>query len=366
MAAIRRDGVHRRTFLAGAIGFGVAAGIPRGLCAAPNPALLDDIVTIDIHSHPGPAYKDLNTVPGALARIKRSKLTAFTYSIVADAPLLRRDDGSGLSIAKPTGKNQLRDYSFGQLDAGVAALKDAGIGIMAAAGDIATAKRNGAKAAILAIEGGDFAEDDLGAVERAHGLGVRLVQPVHKRGNRFADSQEDIQHGEGLSEAGKAFVRELERLKIVIDVSHMTEAAVRKTAGVATRPLILSHVVHVEHAPRSKRFKRWAQPAYARIVADTGGVVGVWNLTGSGLAAMLGHASEKAMFIDTFRHLADTFGVDHVGLGSDLDSTTGWFDSYERLPELVLALGGAGFKDDEIGKMLGGNVLRVIEAVLAA
>ena len=73
-----------------------------------------------------------------------------------------------------------------------------------------------------------------------------------------------------------------------------------------------------------------------------------------------GTPSKKA-YINAFQTFADLIGVDHVGMGNDLDSTSGWFDSYNDLPSFVDGLADAGFSEEEIGKLLGGNFLRVFK-----
>lgn len=300
-------------------------------------------------------------VPEALREIKETQLTAFTYSVVADGPLIGRKRGRLVIKGEPA-KGQLYKHTSSQFNAGLEDIKDAEIPIATSAADIENAKKNGKKTALLAIEGGDFAEGKMETIEEFHKKGVRVIQPVHKRGNQFADSQEHELHGDGLSDAGKEFVKELDRLGIVNDVSHMTEDALEETAEITTKPLVLSHVIYPKGGAGFRRFKRWASTSYAKMVVETGGVLGVWNMTDR-LYKHLGYGSGKEMFVGTFRYLADEYGVDHVALGSDVGSTPGWFDSYERLPDLADELKTAGFNDEEIGKMLGGNILRVIRKV---
>ena len=290
MPGIYPSSLQRRNFLAGSLAVGAMAASPGIVRAAGRHPLLDKIISVDIHSHP---YS-------ILEQIKNSQLTAFAYSVVADSPMM----GS----------------SRGQLEMGIRALQNESIEIATSAADIENAKKSNTKAALLAIEGGDFAEGKLDAIEEMYEIGVRVIQPVHRRSNLFADSQQDKMRGEGLSDTGKEFIRELDRLGIVTDVAHMTEEAVRRTTEITSKPLILSHVIHVKtrDALADWNLTRKASPEYSKLVADTGGVIGVWNLTRYGLHSGLAYFSEKEMFVDTFRYLADTFGVEHVTLGSDL------------------------------------------------
>ena len=248
-------------------------------------------------------------------------MTAFAYSVVADGPMIGRKKGR-LFIKGTPEKGQLLNHTAKQLNSGIEALEASTIQIATSAADIKNAKFNDKKVAILSIEGGDFADGNMAAIEEFYNKGVRVIQPVHKRGNQFGDSQESLSHGTGLSDAGKDFIRELDRLGIVIDVAHMTEEAVRLTAETSSKPLILSHVIDVKNNRTFRRFKSWAAPDYAKMIVDTGGVLGVWNMT-IRLYEHLGYGSGKEMFVGTFRYLADRYGVDHVALGSDLDSTPG-------------------------------------------
>ena len=104
---------------------------------------------------------------------------------------------------------------------------------------------------------------------------------------------------------------------------------------------------------------RVAFPDHAKIVADTGGLLGVWNLAPRRWVEYLGYTSRRDMFIGTFKKLADRYGTDHVCLGTDIGSTTGWFNNYDQLADLANELRSVGFNNQEIAKMLGGNVLKL-------
>jgi membrane dipeptidase len=210
---------------------------------------------------------------------------------------------------------------------------------------------------IIASEGADFLEGRIERVEEAwRNHRLRHLQLTHYRVNELGDIQtEPPVHG-GLTDFGAEVIERCNGLGIVVDVAHGPYDLVKRAASVTTRPLVLSHTsLTARPRPRSRQIS--AQ--HARLVADTGGIVGVWPN-----AAIF--ASLDAMAHGT-RQLADLIGVDHVALGSDMLGfiSTPVFNSYRQLPAYANALLDAGFGTSDVEKILGGNYLRVFEAVLA-
>jgi len=353
------DDVNRRAFLAG--GSAAAAAMLAG-CQTVQPAakdpFLETIITIDTHAHPGSFWRKSGDVSGALERIKAGQLSAFTYSVPADIPVLTRNDQRRIVTERAPEPEELYRFARRSINKGVANLADAGIPVAKTSQDIIAAKNAGTPAGILALEGGGFAADRLEAIEEMHSLGVRIIQPIHyNHYNPFGDIQGRSELG-GLTAEGRQFVKELRRLGIVLDVAHMTMQGASKAAEAYAGPMILSHVFHLEKGMRTTT-PRVAFPDHAKIVADTGGLLGVWNLAPRRWVEYLGYTSRKDMFIGTFKKLADRYGTDHVCLGTDIGSTTGWFNNYDQLADLARELRNTGFNNPEIAKMLGGNVLKL-------
>ncbi len=178
-------------------------------------------------------------------------------------------------------------YTIDQLKSVTTLLKSAGITVARRADDILAAKREGRKACILAVEGADFANDRLSALQEVYDLGVRIVQPVHNTPNDFAFSQNTKENwGADLKPTGGDLIRELNRLGIVIDVAHMSRQAVATTAKLSSAPIILSHALHVvtrgKWARKPRPLKnitgRKTFEDFRQAVVSTGGVIGVWNL----------------------------------------------------------------------------------------
>jgi membrane dipeptidase len=222
--------------------------------------------------------------------------------------------------------------------------------------DIATLASNGhaGPSVIIACEGADFLEGRIDRLDEAYTRHqLRHLQLTHYRVNELGDIQtEPPVHG-GLTDFGAEVVRRCNTLGIVVDVAHGTLDLVKRAAATTTRPLVLSHTALVTRpGPRSRSITA----EHARVIADTGGVIGVWPSSGS-------FVSLSAM-AQGMKRLADLVGVAHVGLGTDMRglTSTGVFERYDLLPTLAETLLATGFSQHEVGAILGGNYRRVFEA----
>jgi membrane dipeptidase len=141
-----------------------------------------------------------------------------------------------------------------------------------------------------------------------------VVQLVHSVANDLGDIQTgDVQHS-GMSPLGAQVIRELNRLGVVVDVAHGTEAMTRQAAKVTTRPLLLSHTALAGSKAMSETVlaPRRVTPDHARAVADTGGVVALWHFFPT-----------LERYVDGIRELVDVVGVEHVGIGTDQQKAPG-------------------------------------------
>jgi membrane dipeptidase len=161
---------------------------------------------------------------------------------------------------------------------------------------------------------------------------------------------------DGLSAFGADVVRACNRLGIVVDVAHGPAALVKRAAAVSTRPLVLSHT-SVTRQPGAR--SRQITPEHARLVAETGGVVGVWPVRAI--------FPTRAAYAEGIARMVEAAGVDHVGIGSDMLGVPGGtvFADYRDLPALAAALRETGLQPHEVAKILGGNYRRVFAAVTA-
>lgn len=207
--------------------------------------------------------------------------------------------------------------------------------------------------AIVAAEGADFLEGHVDRVDEAYSQHqLRHLQLTHYRVNELGDIQtEPPVHG-GLTDVGVEVVRRCNALGIVVDVAHGTYDLVKRAADTSTKPLVLSHSALATHPGARSRL---ITPDHARVIAGTGGVIGVWPSSGS-FRDLHGMA-------EGVKRMADVVGVEHVGLGTDM---LGFISppvlrSYEQLPDLASALLQAGFTQEEVAAILGGNYRRVFE-----
>lgn len=213
--------------------------------------------------------------------------------------------------------------------------------------DVDRARRLRRPGALRAAEGADFLEGRLDRVQEAFDRGIRSIQFVHYHINEAADIQTEDPRHNGLSAFGTDLVREMNRLGMIVDVAHATEKATRDTAQAATRPIILSHTA-LRSEPRP--YTRLIYAAHARVVAETGGLIGIWPAGNGNLDR----------WIERFERMAELVGPEHLAVGTDMDGLrTTVFGDYRKLPDLRAALRCAGFSEKETAGILGENFMRV-------
>ncbi|HSZ60545.1 MAG TPA: dipeptidase [Terriglobales bacterium] len=273
--------------------------------------------------------------------------------------------------------------------------------------DIERAHHEHKLAALLGIEGGHSIENDIRLLRDYYRLGVRYMTLSWSNTNEFADSSGDInnpqvEHHNGLTEGGKQVVHEMNRLGMLVDVSHVADKTFYDTIAVTKAPVIASH----SSARALTNHARNMTDDMLRAVAKNGGVVQVnfysafvdenfrkaaeaqakdRNAATKANAEQLKAAGEAVTYLDGDRierewyakiprpplsslidhidHIAKIAGVDHVGLGSDFDGVSGatpdGIDSAADLPKITQALLDRGYSASDIRKILGGNLLRV-------
>ena len=273
--------------------------------------------------------------------------------------------------------------------------------------DIERAHREHKLAALLGIEGGHSIENDIRLLHDYYRLGVRYMTLSWSNTNEFADSSGDInnpkvEHHNGLTEGGKQVVLEMNRLGMLVDISHVADKTFYDAIAVSKAPVIASH----SSARALTNHPRNLTDDMLRAVAKNGGVVQV-NFYSAFVdenfrkaaeaqakdrdaatktdAEQIKAAGKTATYLDSDRierkwyakiprpplsslidhidHIAKIAGVDHVGLGSDFDGVSGatpeGIDSAADLPKITQALLDCGYSAGDIRKILGGNLLRV-------
>jgi len=205
--------------------------------------------------------------------------------------------------------------------------------------------------AMLSIEGLQDLEGDIGNLDRLYDAGFRMAGMAHFFDNDVAGSMHGMAK-RGLTPLGRRVIARMEAKGMVVDVAHASHAAVADILRVARRPVVSSH----GGVQATCKVNRNLTDDEIRGIARTGGVVGIgyWE------AAVC--STSPAAVARAIAHVRDLVGIAHVGLGSDFDGavTTG-FDT----GQLTQALLDRGFTADEIGRVMGGNVLRLLHAGLA-
>ncbi|MDQ7828686.1 MAG: dipeptidase [Armatimonadota bacterium] len=222
--------------------------------------------------------------------------------------------------------------------------------------DLEAAVGAGRVAAVVSVENlGDALAGREEAVADLVRAGVRMAGLTWNFPNPLADGALEQRHG-GLTALGRRVVRRLEREGIVVDVSHLSEAAFWQVLEVTTGPVVASH----SNAAAVHPHRRNLTDAQLRAIAARDGVVGV-----NFYPPFLG-APTLERVVAHIDHMAEVMGVRHVALGSDFDGITqvpAGLEEVSRLPNLTRALVDRGYAGEAVARILGQNALRVFRRV---
>lgn len=224
-------------------------------------------------------------------------------------------------------------------------------------GDVLKANSEGKLTAMLAVEGGEVVEGDSGVLRMLYRLGIRMFSLVYHR-SELADGASQKTSG-GLTTLGVEIVEELQRLGIIIDVSHLNEAGFWNLVEIVKKPIIASH----SSCRALRDHRRNLTDEQIEAMADNGGVVGV-NFAPHFIDPVKATVERVVDHID---HIVDLVGLDHVGLGSDFDgirNTPEGLEDVTCMPNVTKTLVERGYSPSEVKKILGENHLRVFKQVL--
>ncbi|MGC8873664.1 MAG: dipeptidase [Chloroflexia bacterium] len=286
-----------------------------------------------------------------LPRLTEGGVTAQVFAVFVEAPYYP------MQAARRT--LALIDLFYRELERNAAQMRLATRGK-----DIREAKEDGQIAAILGLEGGEALEGDLSLLRIYYRLGVRLVTITWNRRNALADGLGEARSGGGLTNLGVEAVREMNRLGILIDISHLAPAGVRDVLEVSQAPVIASH----SNARAVFDHPRNLNDDQVQAVAEKGGVVCVTFVPDF----VGGKEASLEQLLDHVEHLLRVAGEDHVGLGSDFDGF-GFGSPGEAfqdipdvryLPRLTEGMLRRGIPPRVAEKVLGGNFLRLFEQVV--
>jgi membrane dipeptidase len=268
------------------------------------------------------------------------------------------------------------------------------------ADDIVRIRKAGKVASLIGVEGGHSIDDSLGVLRTYYDLGVRYMTLTHSETLDWADSATDKPKSNGLSPFGEEVVREMNRLGMLVDLSHVSADTMRHALRVTQAPVVFSHSSAFALADHPRN----VPDDVLKLLPKNGGVVMV-NFY-SGFIVPEASRLRKRMFetarelrkkfpdekefqvamdqyrkdhpiprgsihdvVDHIEHIVKVAGIDHVGIGSDfdgIDSTPEQLEDVSKYPLITQELLNRGYTKEQILKVLGGNLMRVLRAAEAA
>jgi membrane dipeptidase len=350
------DGLHitRRQLLAAALASPLFLA-PRASAAAP-------VYIADMHFHlfffgPSPAPSR------ALAKeMAAGNVTLAAWSLVGDVPWLR-PTGHGYKQRGTPKPGEPLAWFKEELGRIKAYLAKQNLKIVRTPQDVERALK-GDPHVVLSVEGASFVEDDLSGLEVAYNLGIRHIQLVHYIGNPLADFQTEEPRHNGLSGLGREVVEECNRLGILVDLAHCTEAAVMQALKVSRVPLVWSHSSVTRtgkpHWTMGVGRARQLSLEAAKAIAGEGGVVGLWAMR-SDVGSTIG------AYADRLAEMADWLGEDHAGIGTDMNALKNpVIASFADLQRVVRHWQEQKMPESRIRKLAIGNYARVLRGAFAA
>jgi membrane dipeptidase len=264
----------------------------------------------------------------------------------------------------------------------------------ATADDAERAMREGRVASFLGIEGGHAIEGSLGALRAYYDLGARYMTLTHSRTLDWADSATDTPRHGGLTRFGEEVVREMNRLGMLVDLSHVSDDTMEDALRVSEAPVLFSHssaralADHPRNVPDAVLGKMRANGGVVMVtfvnafvsnelakasgplwkeyqersqgLADTGARRRLWTEIRARMPRITVTIAQVADHVEHVRRVA---GVDHVGLGGDYDGNDEWpagLEDVSGYPRLFAELVRRGWSDDDLARLANGNVLRAM------
>ena len=364
--------------------------------------LLREVPLIDGHNDLAEQLKD--RVNNQLDRLDLASDTqALVPTMHTDIPRLRRGGVGGVFwsafvSARLPGPEALAGV-LDQIDVirRLAARYPEALALATTADEVERVHRSGRVACLIGIEGGYALADSLAALRVAHLAGVRYVTLTHWSSTSWADAATDAPRHGGLSPFGVEMVREMNRLGVLADLSHVSDDTMGDVLDVSAAPVIFSH----SSARALCNHARNVPDDVLRRLSANGGIVMVNFLPGFVSEAVRAAAAPieaewvrlgklypddpervgkaitefrrgraipratLAQVADHVDHIRDVAGIDHVGIGSDFDGISETPDGLEdvsRFPGLLAELAERGYSDADLGKVAGANILRVMRA----
>ncbi len=331
-----------------------------------------------------------------LRRMKSGGLDAVFFAIYVDSAFVGKKPSEGGGAARRA--LDMIDAVYEQVRRHPESLE-----LARTAADVRRVVRKRKIAALMGIEGGHAIEDSLGALRQFYALGVRYMTLTHTNTNDWADSEADLKrpgvdHHGGLTDFGRDVVREMNRLGMMVDISHVADDTMSDVFEVSKAPVIASHSSCRALAPHTRNLTDEELVA----IRKNGGVVMV-NFYDAFIDARKAEVGMRrrdkrnelrdkydddtkrvdaemeewdkenavkgrtpmSVLVDHIDHIVKVAGVDHVGIGADydgigLEDAPEGLEDVSKLPNLTYELLRRGYSDADVRKILGENLLRVM------
>ena len=328
-------------------------------------AIHERVVFADIHAHPSRFHRaNVDRIDSEeIARYRRGLIDVVVCNVSSDAAHqggYTRRDGTNVPRLQGNDVHPLKPgeafaFTLDRLERVLATIASGDAVLAVHPQAVLDAKRQGKLALLPALEGADGLEGSLDNLRELHRRGVRLVQLVHFLDNDLGSNQTPPHDDRGLTRFGTDVIRESNRLGILLDLAHANTRTITDALAASTQPILFSHT----GAKALHSADRYLTDDEIRAIAAKGGLIGIWP------AEVFETPAGMVRHIDHVKRLA---GVDHIAIGSDLRGMS-YFPAFGEEANFRAIVGGlidAGYSDDEIGKIMGGNFFRVWQQVSRA
>lgn len=310
----------------------------------------------DMHTHLG--FRADASPREAMAR---GAMLLVAEKITPDGPLLQRIAGR-FTASRTARPGEIRRNFERALARRMQRLETDRLGIVDTAQALARSTKTGEPAVVIAAEGADFLEGDIGHLDEVRARGLVHLQLVHYyMPSLVGDVSTEPAIHQGLTAFGRSLVSACNRLGILVDVAHCTSAGIEHALDVSTKPIIYSHGRVSENEPHPSQnvvHARAIHAPLARRIADRGGIIGVWPLWSE--------FAHLDLYADELVAMVKRFGAQHVGVGTDMHGLPrSVIPTYAEFARLADILAARGLTADEVDAVLGGNYVRVLGEALA-
>jgi membrane dipeptidase len=325
-------------------------------------AIHERFVFADVHAHPSRFHRaNVDRIEKEeLARYRRGLIDAVVCNVSSDAAFhggYTRRDGRAVPRLRGNDVHPLQQgdafaFTLDRLARVLKTVEGGDAALASSPADVLAAKRRGQVALIAALEGGDGLEGRLDHLRDLHRRGVRVLQLMHFLDNNIGSNQTPPYEDRGLTPFGRDVVREANRLGIVLDLAHANTRTILDALETSTHPMMFSHTGVKARQPADRALT----DEEIRAIAARGGLVGIWP------NADLKTIDEMVRHID---HVKRLVGVDHLAIGSDLRGME-YIDAFgeeANFRAIIEGLLDAGYSDDDVGKVMGGNFFRLWQQV---